>query len=112
MPHSLFQTINVVLYRYDLVANVATFSHYSPIYDTRNRLTILLFSYSHFLDFLYLVWLSRYKSTIESNFPINGERLVAVEHAMFMFDDLKVTSRDDRMTDRMTTKVHSSRRPP
>ena len=33
-------------------------------------------------------------------FPINGERLVAVEHAMFTFDDLKVTSRDDRMTNR------------
>ena len=28
---------------------------------------------------------------------------------MFTFDDLKVTSRDDRMTDRMTTKVLSSR---
>ena len=36
---------------------------------------------------------------------------MAVEHAMFKFGDLKVTSRDDRMTDRMTTKVHSSRRP-
>ena len=34
---------------------------------------------------------------------------MAVEHAMFTFDDLKVTSRDDRMTDRMTTKVLSSR---
>ena len=31
-------------------------------------------------------------------FPINGERLVAVEHAMFTFDDLKVNSRDDRQT--------------
>ena len=30
---------------------------------------------------------------------------MAVEHAMFTFDDLKVTSRDDRMT----TKVLSSR---
>ena len=30
---------------------------------------------------------------------------MAVEHAMFKFDDLKVTSRDDRMT----TKVLSSR---
>ena len=36
---------------------------------------------------------------------------MAVEHAMFKFGDLKVTSHDDRMTDRMTTKVHSSRRP-
>ena len=26
---------------------------------------------------------------------------MAVEHAMFKFGDLKVTSRDDRMTDRM-----------
>ena len=34
---------------------------------------------------------------------------MAVEHAMFTFDDLKVASRDDRMTDRMTTKVLSSR---
>ena len=34
---------------------------------------------------------------------------MAVEHAMFTFDDLKVTSRDDRVTDRMTTKVLSSR---
>ena len=34
---------------------------------------------------------------------------MAVEHAMFTFDDLKVTSHDDRMTDRMTTKVLSSR---
>ena len=28
---------------------------------------------------------------------------------MFKFDDLKVNSQDDRMTDRMTTKVLSSR---
>ena len=28
---------------------------------------------------------------------------MAVEHAMFTFDDLKVTSRDDRMTDRQNT---------
>ena len=34
---------------------------------------------------------------------------MAVEHAMFTFDDLKVTSRDDRQTDRTTTKVLSSR---
>ena len=34
---------------------------------------------------------------------------MAVEHAMFTFDDLKVTSRDDRMIERMTTKVLSSR---
>ena len=33
---------------------------------------------------------------------------MAVEHAMFKFGDLKVTSCDDRMTDRMTTKVLSS----
>ena len=26
---------------------------------------------------------------------------MAVEHAMFTFDDLKVASRDDKMTDRM-----------
>ena len=26
---------------------------------------------------------------------------MAAEHTMFMFDDLKVTSRDDRVTDRM-----------
>ena len=30
---------------------------------------------------------------------------------MFKFGDLKVTSHDDRMTNRMTTKEHSSRRP-
>ena len=36
---------------------------------------------------------------------------MAVEYAIFKFGDLKVTSHDDRMTDRMTTKVHSSRRP-
>ena len=35
---------------------------------------------------------------------------MAVEHAMFMFDDLKVTSRDDRLTDKMTTKMLSSRK--
>ena len=34
---------------------------------------------------------------------------MAAEHTTFMFDDLKVTSRDDRVTDRMTTKVLSSR---
>ena len=48
------------------------------------------YGFSTFLDFLYLVWLSRYKGMI------NGERLVAIEHMMFTFDDLKVTSRDDR----------------
>ena len=32
---------------------------------------------------------------------------MAVEHAMFKFGDLKVTSRHDRMT----TNVHSSRHP-
>ena len=30
---------------------------------------------------------------------------MAVEHAMFKFEDLKVNSNDDRQTDRMTTKV-------
>ena len=34
---------------------------------------------------------------------------MAVEHAMFKFEELKVTSRDDIQTDRMTTKVLSSR---
>ena len=34
---------------------------------------------------------------------------MAVEHAMFKFEDLKVNSRDDRQTNRMTTKVLSSR---
>ena len=34
---------------------------------------------------------------------------MAVEHAMFNFESLKVNSRDDRVTDRMTTKVPSSR---
>ena len=33
---------------------------------------------------------------------------MAVEHAMFKFEGLKVNSRDDRQTDRMTTKVLSS----
>ena len=33
---------------------------------------------------------------------------MAIEHAMFMFDDLKVTSCDDRLTDKMTTKMLSS----
>ena len=37
---------------------------------------------------------------------------MAVEHAMFKFEDLKMNSRDDRQTDRqndiMTTKVLSS----
>ena len=33
---------------------------------------------------------------------------MAVEHAIFKFDDLKVTSHYDRQTDRMTTKVLSS----
>ena len=57
------------------------------------------YGFSTFLDFLYLVWLSRYKGMI------NGEKLVAIEHMMFMFDDLKVTSRDD---DRMqSTKVQT-----
>ena len=40
---------------------------------------------------------------------------MAVEHAMFKFEGLKVNShydrQTDRQTDRMTTKVHSSRRP-
>ena len=36
---------------------------------------------------------------------------MAVEHAMFKFDDLKVTSRDDRMTNRQneTHKVRKVR---
>ena len=34
---------------------------------------------------------------------------MAIEHAIFKFDDLKVTSHYDRQTDRMTTKVLSSR---
>ena len=38
---------------------------------------------------------------IENNFyQFNGKTLVAIEHAMFTFDDLKVNSRDDRQTDR------------
>ena len=49
---------------------------------------------------VYFAWLCRYKSMIESNFSINGERLVAAcrEHAMFTFVDLKVTSHYDRQT--------------
>ena len=39
---------------------------------------------SNFLDLLYLAWLSRYKSTIERDFSINGERLVAVEGLDFL----------------------------
>ena len=59
--------------------------------------------FSNFLDFLYLGWLSRYKITIEIDFFfINGERLVAAEHTVFKFEDLKVNSRDDRQTDRVT----------
>ena len=34
---------------------------------------------------------------------------MAVEHAMFKFEDLKVNSHYDRQTDKMTTKVLSSR---
>ena len=50
-----------------------------------------------FLTFYTLrAWISVYKSTIES---INGERVVAVEHAMFKFDDLKVNSHYDRQND-------------
>ena len=30
---------------------------------------------------------------------------MAAEHVMFKFDDLKVNSRNDKMTDRMTTTV-------
>ena len=63
---------------------------------------------SNFLDFLYLAWLSKYKSRIESNFCYE-ERLVAAEHTMFKFDDLKVNPiMTDTLTDRMTTKVLSS----
>ena len=43
--------------------------------------------------------------------PINGERLVAVEHTMFIFDDLKVTSHDDKLTDKTTTKIPNSHHP-
>ena len=44
-------------------------------------------------------WISVYKSMIET-FPINGERVVPVEHAMFKFDDLKVNSHYDRQNDK------------
>ena len=37
-------------------------------------------------------------------FPIYEERLVAAEHAMFKFDDLKVNSHYDRHTDRQNEK--------
>ena len=60
---------------------------------------------SNFFDFLYLAWHSRYKSTIENNFSHLWKKLVAAEHTMFKFDDLKVNFQDDRMT----TKVLSSR---
>ena len=60
--------------------------------------------FSNFLDFLYLVWFSRYKSTIERDFSINGETLVAVERMMFKFEDLKVNSRDDKQTDSQNEK--------
>ena len=33
---------------------------------------------------------------------------MAVEHAMFMFDDLKVNSRDDRQTDRQTRNAEKT----
>ena len=59
-----------------------------------------------FLTFYTLcMWLSRYKSTIERDFSINGERLVAVEHAMFKFEGLKVNSCDDRQTDRQNDRM-------
>ena len=44
------------------------------------------------------------KLRLEETFSINGVRLVAVEHTMFKCEDLKVTSRDDRMTDRQNEK--------
>ena len=44
-------------------------------------------------------WLSIYKSTIAINFSIYEERLVAVEHAMFTFDDLKVNPHNERQTE-------------
>ena len=34
---------------------------------------------------------------------------MAIEHAMFKFEDLKVNSHDDKQTDRMTTKLLSPR---
>ena len=52
-----------------------------------------------FLTFYTLCGSLDTKSTIERDFSINGERLVAVEHAMFKFEGLKVNSRDDRQTE-------------
>ena len=57
-----------------------------------------------FLTFYTLCGSLDTKSTIERDFSINGERLVAVEHAMFKFEGLKVNSRDDRQTDRQNEK--------
>ena len=34
---------------------------------------------------------------------------MAAEHVMFKFEDLKVNSHDEKQTDRMTTKLLSSR---
>ena len=41
----------------------------------------------------------------KETFSINGERLVAVEHAMFKFEGLKVNSRDDRQNDNLSTQL-------
>ena len=47
----------------------------------------------NFLDFLYLAWLSRYTSMIENNFSHQWRNtIVAIEHAIFKFYDLKVAS--------------------
>ena len=59
------------------------------------------YGFSNFLDFLYLAWLSRSKGMIENNFSHQWRKtIVAIEHAMFTFDDLKVTSRDDRQNEK------------
>ena len=41
----------------------------------------------------------------KQTFSINGERLVAVEHAMFKFEGLKVNSRDDRQTNQQNDNL-------
>ena len=58
-----------------------------------------------FLTFLTFYTLSGSLDTkvrLKETFSINGERLVAVEHAMFKFEGLKVNSHYDRQTDRIT----------
>ena len=44
--------------------------------------------FSNFIGFLYLASFSKYKITIINNFSQHRKRLVAVEHVMFLFDDL------------------------